>query len=78
MGTYELISKWRALFNPDPHKPVHEVLFSQKKKVLIHPVIRLYIYAEKVSYQKHLDEKITFIHQIHNALCKVNKGVVIK
>ena len=56
--------------NPDPHKPVHEVLFSQKKKVLIQ--------EEKTSYQKHLDEKITFIHHIHNALCKVKKGVVIK
>ena len=40
-----LISKWafnwKMLFNPDPHKPAQEVLFSRKKKVLIHRVINL-------------------------------------
>ena len=62
-----LISKWafnwKMLFGPDPHKPAHEVLFSRKKKVSIHPVISLNnIQVEKGSCQKHLglfyDEKL--------------------
>ena len=40
-----LISKWafnwKMPFNPDPHKPAQEVLFSRKKKIPIHPVISL-------------------------------------
>ena len=40
---------WKMIFNPDPHQPAQEVLFSRKKKVSVHPVISL-----KVSYQKHL------------------------
>ena len=53
------------LFNPDPHKPAREVLFSRKKKVSIHPVISLHnIQVEKASYKKHpgifLDKKAHF------------------
>ena len=29
---------WKMLFNPVPHKPAQEVLFSRKKKVSIDPV----------------------------------------
>ena len=52
-------------FNPGPHKPAQEILFSKKKKVSIHPVISLNnIQVEKSSYQKHLglflDEKLTY------------------
>ena len=81
-----LISKWafnwKMLFNPDPHKPVQEVLFSRKKKGSIHPVISLNnIQVEKASYQKHLglflDEKLTFKHPIDNTLCKVNEGIAV-
>ena len=42
-------------FNPDPHKPAQEVSFSKKKKVSIHPAIKLNnMQVEKASYQKHL------------------------
>ena len=38
-----LISKsaydWKMLFNPDPSKPVQEVIFSRKTQVQIHPTI---------------------------------------
>ena len=38
-----LISKsaydWKMIFNPDPSKPVQEVIFSRKKQVQIHPTI---------------------------------------
>ena len=64
-----LVSKrafnWKMFFNPGPHKPAQEILFSKKKKVSIHPVISLNnIQVEKSSYQKHLglflDEKLTY------------------
>ena len=29
----------KMLFNPDPSKPVQEVIFSRKKQVQIHPTI---------------------------------------
>ena len=69
-------------FNPDPHKPVQEVLFSKKNKESIHPVVSLdNIQVEKASYQKHLDlfldEIPTFKHHIDNTLCKVNKGTAV-
>ena len=52
-----LISKWaydwKMLFNPDPKKPVQEVIFSRKKQS--HPTISLNnIHVERASYQKHL------------------------
>ena len=82
----KLISKWafnwKMRFNPDPHKPAQEVLFSKKKKVSIHAAISLNnIQVEKASYQKHLglflDEKLTFKHHIGNIFCKVNKGIAV-
>ena len=80
-----LISKcafnWKMLFNPDLHNPAQEVLFSRKKEVSIHPVIRLNVQVEKTSFQKHLglflDEKLTFKCHIDNTLCKVNKGIAV-
>ena len=30
---------WKMLFNPDPSKPVQEVIFSRKTQVQIHPTI---------------------------------------
>ena len=64
-----LISKWaynwKMLFNPDPTKPAHEVIFSKKKITQIHLIISLnIIQVARVSYQKHLgiflDEKLNF------------------
>ena len=70
------------LFNPDPNKPAHKVLFSRKKKVSIHPVISLdTIQMDKVSYQKYLglflDEKLAFKHHNDNTLWQVNKGMAV-
>ena len=82
-----LISKmtfynWKMLFNPDPSKPVHKVLFSRKKQVQIHPTISLSnIQGEIVSYQKHLGlilyEKLSFKQHIDSAISGVNKGISI-
>ena len=70
------------LFNPDPSKPVQEVLFSRKKQVQIHPTLSLNnIQVERALYQKHLglilDEKLNFTQHIVNAVSKINKGISI-
>ena len=70
------------LFNPDPSKPVQEVLFSRKKQVQIHPTLSLNnIQVERALYQKHLglilDEKLNFTQHIVNAVSKINKSISI-
>ena len=48
--------KWKMLFNPDPKKPVQEVLFSRKNQIQDHPTISLNnIQVERTNFQKHLD-----------------------
>ena len=74
--------KWKMLFNPDPKKPAHEVLFSRKNQIQNHPVISLNnIQVERSSHQKHLglilDEKLNFKEHINSAISKVNKGISV-
>ena len=81
-----LISKWaynwEMLFNPDPNKPVQEVLFPRKNKVQVHPTINLNnIQVERTSYQKHLgillDEKVNLKQYTDSAIPKINKGISV-
>ena len=81
-----LISKWaynwEMLFNPDPNKPVQEVLFPRKNKVQVHPTINLNnIQVERTSYQKHLgillDEKLNLKQYIDSAIPKISKGISV-
>ena len=81
-----LISKWaydwKMLFNPDPMKPVQEVIFSRKKQSQSHPTISFNnIHVERASYQKHLgiilDEKLNFKQHIDNAILKIDKGISV-
>ena len=78
----EWVFNWKMLFNPDPTKPAHEVLFSRKKKTLNHPTLNLNnIQIERASSQKHLglilDEKLNFKQHIESAIVKINKGVAV-
>ena len=73
---------WKMLFNPDPKKPTHEVIFSRKKQSQSHPTISLNnIPVERASYQKHLgiilDEKLNFKQHVDNAILKINKGISV-
>ena len=73
---------WKMLFNPDPKKPVQEVLFSRKKQVQIHPTISLNnVEVERVPFQKHLgfilDEKLNFNQHIDSAILKINTGISV-
>ena len=81
-----LISKWaynrKMIFNPDPTKPAHEVMFSKNKITQTHPIIRLNnIQVERVPYQKHLgilvDEKLNFKQHVDNAILKMNKRIFV-
>ena len=81
-----LISKWacnwKMLFNPDPTKTAHEVIFSKKKITQTHPIISLNnIQVERVPYQKHLgillDEKLNFKQHVDNAILKMNKSMFL-
>ena len=81
-----LISKWtydwKMLFNPDPKKPVQEVIFSRKKQSQSHPTISLNnIHVGRASYQKHLgiilDEELNFKQHMDNAILKYDKGISV-
>ena len=81
-----LISKWayneKMLFNPDPIKRAHEVIFSKKKITQIPPIISFNnIQVERVPYQKRLrillDEKLNFKQHVDNAILKMNKGIFV-
>ena len=71
---------WKMLFNPDPCKSAHEMLFSRKKKFRIHATISLNN-IERASYQKHLgvllDEKLNFKEHISNAILNINKCISV-
>ena len=71
------------LFNPDPTKPDHKVLFSRKRKTQNHPTLSLNnIQVERASSEKHLglilDEKLNFKQHIESAIVKINKDVSLK
>ena len=57
--------QWKMLFNTDPKKPAHEVIFSWKKNEETHPsVFYDNIKVSRTDSQKHLglvlDKKLTF------------------
>ena len=51
--------QWKMLFNPDPKKPAHEVIFSRKKNEETHPsVFYNNVEVSRTDSQKHL---VTFL-----------------
>ena len=67
--------QWKMLFNPDPKKPAHEVIFSRKKNEVTYPsVFYNDIEVSRTHSQKHLglvlDKKFTFKKQIKDKLNK--------
>ena len=68
--------QWKMLFNPNPKKPVHEVIFSWKKNEETHPSVFCdNIEVSGTDSQKHLslvlDNKLTFKKHVKD---KLNKG----
>ena len=72
--------QWKMLFNPDPEKPVHEVIFSRKKNEETHSSIFYHsIEVSRTDSQMHLglvlDNKLTFKKHIKDKLNKACFGV---
>ena len=72
--------QWKMLFNPDPKKPAHEVIFSRKKNEETHPsVFYDNIEVSRTDSQKHLglvlDNKLTFKKHVKDKLNKAYFGV---
>ena len=72
--------QWRMSFNPDPNKQATEVIFSHKKKEVLHPT--LYFNRSPVAcepFQKHLgltlDKKLNFNHHLNEKISKAMKGI---
>ena len=72
--------QWRMQFNPDPNKQATEVIFSRKKKLVLHPPL---IFngspVESSPSQKHLglilDTKLCFDEHLNQKISKANKGI---
>ena len=67
--------QWKMLFNPDPSKTAHKVIFSKKKDELTHPSVSYNdVEVSRADSQKHLrlvlDNKVTFKKHINNKLNK--------
>ena len=72
-------TQWKMIFNPDQNKPIKEVLFSKKIEKGIHPILSFNnIQIDKCSNEKHLglilDEKLSFKKHINE---KINKAMKI-
>ena len=72
-------TQWKMIFNPDQNKPIKEVLFSKKIEKGIHPILFFNnIQIDKCSNEKHLglilDEKLSFKKHINE---KINKAMKI-
>ena len=70
--------QWKLEFNPDPTKHATEVLFSCKKKVILHPPIYFNgTVVAKVKEQKHLglilDTGLSFEKHLNEKIIKAKK-----
>ena len=74
--------KWKMSFNPDPSKQAQEIIFSRMINKVHHPPL---LFNNSTIQQRpsqkhlgmHLDEGLTFKHNINEKINKVNKGTGI-
>ena len=72
--------QWKILYNPDPKKPAHEVIFSRKINEVTHPSVLYHIITvSRTDSPKHLglvlDSKLTFKKYIKDKLNKASFGI---
>ena len=72
--------QWRMSFNPDPNKQATEVVFSHKRKTVVHPA--LFFNQSPVAIeplQKHLglilDKRLNFKYHLNDKISKAMKGI---
>ena len=74
--------QWKMMFNPDPTKQANEVLFSCKNSSPIHPPLTFNgTIVAKVNEQKHLglilDSKLSFEKHLNEKIIKAKKNIGI-
>ena len=75
-----LYSSWTMSFNPDPTKPAEEILFSHKRKPVVHPPLYFNgVEVKRVSEHKHLglvlDPLLNFAAHFKEKIAKARKGI---
>ena len=71
-------NQWKMAFNPDPNKQAVELIFSQKEKKTLHPLLFFNgIKVKSVDNHKHLgvilDSKLNFNHHFNEKYLKPGK-----
>ena len=71
---------WKMSFNPDPTKPAEEILFSHKRKPVVHPPLFFNgIEVKRVNEHKHLglilDPLLNFAAHFKEKVAKARKGI---
>ena len=74
--------QWKMSFNPDISKQAHEVIFSRKRSIVIHPPLNLNnIPVAQTNSQEHLgmqlDRKLNFEEHLSKVESKINKAIGI-
>ena len=72
--------QWKMSFNPDPTKPAEEILFSHKRKPVVHPPLYFNgVEVKRVSEHKHLglvlDPLLNFAAHFKEKISKARKGI---
>ena len=72
--------QWKMSFNPDPTKPAEEILFSHKRKPIIHPPLFFNgVEVKRVTEHKHLglilDPLLNFAAHFKEKMAKARKGI---
>ena len=72
--------QWKMSFNPDPTKPANEILFSHKRKPVVHPPLYFNgVEVKRVTEHKHLglvlDPLLNFAAHFKEKIAKARKGI---
>ena len=72
--------QWKMSFNPDPTKPAEEILFSHKRKPVVHPPLYFNgVEVKRVTEHKHLglvlDPLLNFAAHFKEKISKARKGI---
>ena len=76
---HEWSIKWKMIFNPDPSKPVEEVIFTNRNSISYPTISYSDVDVLHVDYHKHLgfvlDGKMNYIKHIDGKIGKANLGI---
>ena len=74
-------TKWKMVFNPDVNKPAEEIIFTNRSLILYDTIAFGNVDVKCVDSHKHLglilDSKLTFNKHLDEKIAKANKGIGI-